>query len=99
MESVQISVRLGSILAPMHSSLPLEFNASSVTPIIFKSLPTINVFANLDTVTLTTMAFALKHVATESSLTLNVMTEIPNQTMVAAPPAPKNQDLSVITAN
>jgi hypothetical protein len=64
-ESAKISVRSGSRLAPMHSLLPLEFNVSSVTPIISKSPPTINAFANLGTVTLTTMEFALKHAAME----------------------------------
>jgi hypothetical protein len=65
MEYVQISVRLDSRLAPMRSLLPLEFSVSSVTPIISKPPPTINAFANLDTVTLTMMAFALKHAAME----------------------------------
>ena len=62
---VKISILSDSILVPMHLSLQPEFNVSSVTPIISKLPPTINVFANLGTVTLTTMAFALKHVATE----------------------------------
>ncbi len=93
------SMLLVSAHVPMHKEHLLEFNVVSVTKKTFRLLLTINAFANLDTATLTMMGFALKHAETESSLTLIVMTETPNQTMVAAPPAPKKLDFYVMKTN
>jgi hypothetical protein len=83
----------------MRKEHPLEFNAASVTKKIFRLLSTTSAFANLDTATLIMMGFALKHAETESSLMLIVMTETPNQTMVAAPLVPKKLDFYVMKTN
>ena len=93
------SMLLVSVPVPMLKECPLEFNADSVTRKTLRLLSTTSAFVNLGTATLTMMGFALKHVETESYLTLNVMTGTPNQTTAAAPHVPKKLDFHVTQTN